>query len=410
MTTNTKGLTVNPAREARAAARAERLSRLRATALSTMVHAHGPKGLPEDEPLCIAGSEAQEDGALADMALPPVEVPVSKSRGRVAPIAKDTPAAPAHVLPTAKAVVESKFLDAQKPATAGDDALLPQRPVDDKVKLSPASPSTLKPAPQPTKPEAAAPIANTPSSVAITPAGSGVPPYRLDALLAASPPPPMALPAFSLAGFPKTERPARSGPYPVHELYRDLRQNVLGTLPSGQAAALAWISPTGTEDAAPHLIELALALAESSSGEVLLVDANLQSAALSRRLGLAEKPGLSEVLAKKLHAQAAGLETAMARIRVLPRGVVSAAQNSRRGDEAEWKTLLGSLKSKYQYVLIDAPGIEQPHCLPLVKASDAAFLVVGLDYTPRETIYEALEVLELQKARVAGCVLTDAPQ
>ena len=59
--------------------------------------------------------------------------------------------------------------------------------------------------------------------------------------------------------------------------------------------------------------------------------------------------------------------------------------------------------------LIDAPGVEEPHCLPLAKAADAAFVAIALDHTPRETVQEALEHLHLHKAHVAGCVITDAP-
>ena len=58
---------------------------------------------------------------------------------------------------------------------------------------------------------------------------------------------------------------------------------------------------------------------------------------------------------------------------------------------------------------LDEPGVEQPHCLPLAKAADAAFVAIALDHTPRETVQEALEHLHLHKAHVAGCVITDAP-
>ena len=99
----------------------------------------------------------------------------------------------------------------------------------------------------------------------------------------------------------------------------------------------------------------------------------------------------------------------MARIRVLPRGGDAASRLLRRVDDGAWKSLLSSLKQRYRYLLVDAPGVEEPHCLSLAKAADAVFLVIGLDYTPRETVQEALGALELHKAPVIGCVLTDAP-
>ena len=152
--------------------------------------------------------------------------------------------------------------------------------------------------------------------------------FRLDSAEGLSPRPPFAMPAFSLAKndaahrrrsrHSSRTRPSHSA-YAVGELYRQLRQNVLGQLTAGQAA-IVWICPTGSEPLSDHLVELASALAEGCDGEILLVDANFQSAALTRRFNLGEKSGLADVLAKKLAAHAAGHETAVARVGVLPKG------------------------------------------------------------------------------------------
>ena len=89
---------------------------------------------------------------------------------------------------------------------------------------------------------------------------------------------------------------------------------------------------------------------------------------VTRRFNLGEKSGLTDVLAKKLAPQGAGHETAVARVRVLPKGSDAVGRASRRANEEEWKSLLAGLKERYRYVLIDAPGVEQPHCLPLRQA------------------------------------------
>jgi Mrp family chromosome partitioning ATPase len=219
------------------------------------------------------------------------------------------------------------------------------------------------------------------------------------------------MPTFSLASQPPAEEKAKDkpSPYPVGELYRHLRKNVL-TQVTASPAAMAWICPTGSEPLAEHLVGLASALAETCDGEILLVDANFQSSALTKRFNLNEKHGLADLLTKKLAAQAAGHETAVARVRVLPKGGDSASRASRRASEEEWKSLLAGLKERYRYVLIEAPGVEEPHCIPLSKAADATFVAVALDHTPRETVQEALEHLHLHRARVAGCVVTEAPR
>jgi Mrp family chromosome partitioning ATPase len=375
---------VTGTQEARATLRAERLSRLRATALSTLIQAQPPKGLPKDEPMVVEADLAPPEEVLADMALPALHV----SR-------LDRPGS-GDSLPRGLVAIEGNAKDAAPLGLASDPLARPK--------------SSL---PRPSEPPAPAKsvVASVREAAACrTTSAAPVARYRLDTAATPGPPPPAAMPAFALTGAPKPNAADKPGPYPVEEIYRELRRNLAAALPAGQACAMAWLSPTGSEDAAPHVIGLALALAESCDGEILLVDANFQSGMLTRHMALGGKPGLVEVLAKKLHAQAAAQETAMARLRILPRGGESSAGLARRVDEGEIQSLLAGLKSRYEFVLIDVPGVEQPHSLPLAKAADATVLVIALDYTPRETVQEALEVLQLHQARVAGCVLTDQPE
>jgi Mrp family chromosome partitioning ATPase len=407
-------------RKSRAAQRAERLGRLRATALSTVIENPAPRGLPPDEPAIIAGGLPCQDEVLADMALPLPELPAAETLLLTDTRPNEPGAGPASTPPLPE--------DGQgKPAQASDRPAgqLAGRlrvPWDDGTRSVPAS--SVSPGEHASLvPHGGEPTPADPSSVtsAFVASKSEQPPlaqpssqvFRFDSAEGLSPRPPFAMPAFSLAKSDQPQPPdkpdkAEPSAYPVSELYRQVRQNVLGQLAVGQAA-IVWISPTGSEPLGDHLVELASALAEGCDGEILLVDANFQSASLTRRFNLGDKSGLADVLAKKLAAQAAGHETAVARVRVLPKGGDAAGRASRRANEEEWRTLLAGLKERYRYVLIDAPGVEEPHCLPLAKAADAAFVAIALDHTPRETVQEALEHLHLHKARVAGCVITESP-
>ncbi len=433
-------------RSSRAAQRAERLGRLRATALSTVIENPTPRGLPADEPAIIAGGLSCQDESVADMALPLAELPAAEPLPPRRRAAEAIVAAPLAAIGSAESKtkdVEAKGFAAQGFAAKGVEAkgveassalaphpfasqLAPMAPIPSRAAEEVAKTALWSdPAPAAThaEPASSAPAA-APSPFAAT--TSQQPPlaqpssqtFRLDAAEGLSPRPPFAMPAFSLAkndaaSLPKNDaaqQPEKAEPsaYAVGELYRQLRQNVLGQLTVGQGA-IVWICPTGSEPLSDHLVELASALAEGCDGEILLVDANFQSASLTRRFNLGEKSGLADVLAKKLAAHAAGHETAVARVRVLPKGGDAVGRAARRANEEEWKSLLAGLKERYRYVLIDAPGVEEPHCLPLAKAADATFVAIALDHTPRETVQEALEHLHLHKARVAGCVITDAP-
>jgi Mrp family chromosome partitioning ATPase len=417
------------AKSLRAAQRAERLGRLRATALCTVVENPTPRGLPADEPEIIAGGQACLEEIVADMALPVAELPVIEPRPEKPVTAKES-AAEAFAPPAAAKLdgVSQALSDAPTSGPASGVAATSARAntgeeIPKTVLWSHLAPHS---SPAPSVAEAARAVAqalasaseNNESLVAKSQPPMAQPSgqvFRLDAAEGLSPRPPFAMSAFTLAKNDsaeqkKIEKAEKTEPsaYPVGELYRQLRQNVLAQLSVGEAAVV-WISPTGSEPLSDHLVELASALAEGCDGEILLVDANFQSAALTRRFQLSEKSGLTDVLAKKVAAHAAGHETAVARVRVLPKGGDAAGRASRRANEEEWKSLLAGLKERYRYVLIDAPGVEEPHCLPLAKAADAAFVTIALDHTPRETVQEALEHLHLHKARVAGCVVTEAP-
>jgi len=414
------------AKTLRAAQRAERLARLRATAVCTVIDNPAPRGLPAASPAIIAGGDYCLEETVADMASPLPELPAPKPPQPRRPSVKPSDVesshtsqhsitsgnqhsiAPGHVVPSEVVQASTSHPSAassspEAPATAPPNDLiagtflLSERPLP---KIEGASDNG--------GPATVAPMALSSERV-----------FRLDPP-EASPRMPMSMPTFTLAkneaGAKAAETAARTdgaakavpSPYPVGELYRQMRQSVLSQL-STTHGAMVWICPTGSEPLSDHLVELAGALAEGCEGEVLLVDANFHSAALTRRFNLGEKTGLADVLAKKLSPQGAGHETAIARVRVLPKGSDAVGRASRRASEEEWKTLLAGLKERYRYVLIDAPGVEEPHSLPLAKAADATFVAIALDHTPRETVQEALEHLHLHKAHVAGCVITDAP-
>src|SRR5262245_24408266 len=68
------------ARRSRAAQRAERLGRLRATALCTVIENPTPRGLPANEPRVISGGKVCLEESVADMALPLPELPAVEPR------------------------------------------------------------------------------------------------------------------------------------------------------------------------------------------------------------------------------------------------------------------------------------------------------------------------------------------
>jgi len=150
-------------------------------------------------------------------------------------------------------------------------------------------------------------------------------------------------------------------------------------------------------------INLAGALAQDRGARVLLIDCDLRSSAMARRLGLAEGRGLVQAVVDpmltlddavrhlpryNLDVMAAGFETA---------SPYELLKSPRLGD------LFEAARRRYDYVVVDTPPVVPfPDCRVLAKIVDGFLLVVTAHRTPRRLVDEAINVLP--KESVIGVV------
>jgi capsular exopolysaccharide synthesis family protein len=174
--------------------------------------------------------------------------------------------------------------------------------------------------------------------------------------------------------------------------------------------ALIGVSSAGPGDGkTTTAINLAGALAQDRSSRVLLVDCDLRSSAMARRLGLAEGRGLVQAIVDpmltlddairhlprfNLDVMAAGFETA---------SPYELLKSPRLGD------LFEAARRRYDYVVIDTPPVVPfPDCRVLAKVVDGFLLVVTAHRTPRRLVDESLGVLP--KEAIIGIVFNGANQ
>jgi capsular exopolysaccharide synthesis family protein len=149
---------------------------------------------------------------------------------------------------------------------------------------------------------------------------------------------------------------------------------------------------------------LAATLAQRSAAQVVLVDANLRTPSLDLVFSTGSRAGLCELLANGdggEYVQA----TAQPNLFVLTagRGARSAAEIFTPGDVGR---LLTQLKSRYEYIVLDAPPLGQfPDGYALAPHVDAVVLVVEADRTLVEDARRVLRELERAGAHAAGVVL-----
>jgi succinoglycan biosynthesis transport protein ExoP len=150
----------------------------------------------------------------------------------------------------------------------------------------------------------------------------------------------------------------------------------------------------------------AIALARDLGRRVLLVETNLARPTLARSLGMAERPGLGEVV----HGEATEAEAVRA-IETIPGLLVLPAGAPRSPTAAELMSqkgieLVDASRLNVDHVVLDVPpllgGAEGSL---LLRRGDFVALVVRDGLTPRADVERAIGVVTQAGARVAGIVL-----
>lgn len=142
-------------------------------------------------------------------------------------------------------------------------------------------------------------------------------------------------------------------------------------------------------------------LAASTSKPVCVVDANLRSARLSGILGVNRTMSIAgKPLEEQCTQIASNLWLAGIDLMTDGRGVFLPVE--------ELKNRLTQLRSVFEYLLIDAPGVRVSRDGELVAlAADAAVLVVEANETRRTRAAKAKESLEAAGVRILGTVLNN---
>ena len=185
--------------------------------------------------------------------------------------------------------------------------------------------------------------------------------------------------------------------------YRVLRHTV------EQRRRTAGVAIVGVTSAGPGdgktttAINLAGALAQDRGSRVLLIDCDLRSSAMARRLGLGEGRGLVQAIIDPMLT----LDDATKRLTRYNLDVMAAGFETSSPYELLKSPRLGDLfeaaRRRYDYVVVDTPPLTPfPDCRVLAKVVDGFLIVVSAHQTPRRLVDEALAVVP--KESVMGVV------
>lgn len=192
------------------------------------------------------------------------------------------------------------------------------------------------------------------------------------------------------------------------EAHRQLRTN-LAFVDAGQGAqVLAFVAPSGQGATSTVAANTALSFAEASE-RVCFVEANLRETVAIDGMGVDDHNGLSTVLAGASDLESVVRPSATdPRIDVLPAGQLP-PNPAELLTSPRFTQLVEQLRSRYDRVVVDAPGLlDVAEAAVLAKTADAVVLVVQQGRTSTQELEAARDALSTVGARVVGLVLNRA--
>ena len=186
------------------------------------------------------------------------------------------------------------------------------------------------------------------------------------------------------------------------EQYRHVRTKILQH-PSRPRIVLV-SSPAASDGKTVTAINIAAAFGLNQELAVLLVDMDLRRRSVAKSLGVAEAPGLQEILLGECKPREAMLGIrGYPGLSVIPAGKVQ-ANPTELMSSAGWRSLCKEFRTLADYVVFDGPPIEAVAEYGLIQeACDGIVLVTRTDHTPRPLLARAMQ--SVPKEKILGAVV-----
>lgn len=190
------------------------------------------------------------------------------------------------------------------------------------------------------------------------------------------------------------------------EQYRSLRTRIKRAENGRAVRAIAITSPAKGDGKSLTAANLALTMAQEFQQRVLLIDADLRRPAVHRLFGLADGPGLTDVLMGGAELTQALVSLEHHHLTLLPAGAIPNHPAELLGS-ASMRRVLDTLRTRFDRILIDMPPVAPLADLHIVAPMvDGLLMIVRAGVTPRPAIERALAGLDMSK--VLGLVLNES--
>jgi protein-tyrosine kinase len=190
------------------------------------------------------------------------------------------------------------------------------------------------------------------------------------------------------------------------EQYRSLRTRIKRAENGRALRTIVITSPNKGDGKSLTAANLALTMAQEFQQRVLLIDGDLRRPAVHQLFGIAEGPGLTDVLMGGVELNQALVNVENHHLTLLPAGAIPTHPAELLGS-ASMRRVLDTLRTRFDRILIDMPPVAPLADLHIVAPMvDGVLMIVRAGITPRPAIERALAGLET--AKVLGLVLNEA--
>jgi len=194
----------------------------------------------------------------------------------------------------------------------------------------------------------------------------------------------------------------------VAEQYRTLRTNLQALSSKSPLRAITITSSIHGEGKTITAINLAISMAHDlGKKSILLVDADLRRARISKYLGFTSELGLADLITNGSNVDEAVLNIGIDNLTVLPAGKIPPNPAELLGS-MKMKNFISLLKSKYDYIIFDTPPIIPVTDAGLLGAqTDGVILVIQADRTQKGIVEHGQGLLKQAQAKLLGYILTN---
>ena len=191
------------------------------------------------------------------------------------------------------------------------------------------------------------------------------------------------------------------------EQFRKLRTHIIKPGTENTTKTILITSAMAGEGKSLVAINFAVSIAAELHSYALLVDCDLRNPALSRWFGFDKANGLSNYLVDQAELPDILVKTTVDKLSIIPGGAVQENPVELIGSH-KMKSLVADLKARYadRYIILDSsPLLATTEPSVINEMVDGIILVIRAGATPRESIQQAIKLLD--KKKIIGVVLND---